>query len=86
MHGTVDNLLKVGLPAALTGPISRGDSGTVERHLDALRASAPQIVELYAVAARRTLDVARQKGDGDPAGWQKIESLLGGEPVVRAVR
>jgi predicted short-subunit dehydrogenase-like oxidoreductase (DUF2520 family) len=77
MLGTVENVIKVGLPAALTGPIARGDAGTVERHLAALRAGAPQVLELYAVAARRTLAVARQKGDGDAAGWQKIEALLG---------
>jgi predicted short-subunit dehydrogenase-like oxidoreductase (DUF2520 family) len=77
MLGTVENLIKVGLPAALTGPIARGDSGTVERHLAALRTGAPQLLELYAVAARKTLAVARQKGDGDAAGWQKIETLLG---------
>ena len=37
VHGTVRNLETVGLPDALTGPISRGDIGTVKGHLAALR-------------------------------------------------
>jgi len=78
MLGTVENLIKVGLPAALTGPIARGDVGTVERHLAALRTGAPQLLDMYAVAARRTLAVARQKNDGDAAGWARIEALLNG--------
>jgi predicted short-subunit dehydrogenase-like oxidoreductase (DUF2520 family) len=44
--------------AALTGPVARGDRATVERHLDALRVSAPELVELYRVLAERTEAVA----------------------------
>jgi predicted short-subunit dehydrogenase-like oxidoreductase (DUF2520 family) len=42
----------------LTGPISRGDWETVERHLDAIREHAPELEELYLVLARATADVA----------------------------
>jgi predicted short-subunit dehydrogenase-like oxidoreductase (DUF2520 family) len=31
--GTVDNLIKQGIPAALTGPMVRGDTGTIRAHL-----------------------------------------------------
>ena len=33
MRSTLDNLERQGLPEALTGPIVRGDTGTVRRHL-----------------------------------------------------
>ncbi len=45
--------------AALTGPIARGDEATVERHLEALRESAPELVALYEALAERTREVAR---------------------------
>jgi predicted short-subunit dehydrogenase-like oxidoreductase (DUF2520 family) len=45
--------------AALTGPIARGDEATVERHLDALRTRAPELVELYEALAKRTRQVAK---------------------------
>jgi predicted short-subunit dehydrogenase-like oxidoreductase (DUF2520 family) len=38
----------------LTGPVARGDWETVERHLAALRASAPELEELYSVLATAT--------------------------------
>jgi predicted short-subunit dehydrogenase-like oxidoreductase (DUF2520 family) len=44
--------------AALTGPIARGDEETVERHLEAIRESAPELLELYRVLAERTRLVA----------------------------
>lgn len=45
--------------AALTGPIARGDEATVQRHLEALRESAPELVELYEALAERTREMAR---------------------------
>jgi predicted short-subunit dehydrogenase-like oxidoreductase (DUF2520 family) len=44
--------------AALTGPIARGDSATVERHLKALRERAPQLIPLYEALAERTRAIA----------------------------
>ncbi len=43
---------------ALTGPIARGDAETVERHLAALRETAPDLVDLYEALAERTRRIA----------------------------
>ena len=40
-------------PQALTGPIARGDSETVRRHLIALREHAPELIGLYEALAER---------------------------------
>ena len=45
---------------ALTGPIARGDEGTVAGHLRALRERAPELVPLYEALAERTRAVASQ--------------------------
>jgi predicted short-subunit dehydrogenase-like oxidoreductase (DUF2520 family) len=45
-------------PEALTGPIARGDEATVERHLEALRERAPELVDLYEALAERTRALA----------------------------
>jgi len=52
MRATVENIARLGPEAALTGPIARGDVGTVRAHLAAL---PPHLVEPYVVMARRTL-------------------------------
>lgn len=43
---------------ALTGPIARGDRATVERHLEALRERAPELLPLYESLAERTRELA----------------------------
>jgi predicted short-subunit dehydrogenase-like oxidoreductase (DUF2520 family) len=74
--GTTANIVAAGVPAALTGPIARGDVDTVRRHLDAIRAGAPDLLESYAAMAKRTLVVARRKGAVAPGHADAIERLL----------
>ena len=76
VQGTLENISRVGLPQALTGPIARGDSATVERHLAALRERVPTLVPVYAAAGRHAAEVAREKGEADPAGLARIERTL----------
>ena len=61
LRAALDNALRLG-DAALTGPVSRGDSGTVARHLDALGEVAPDSVPSYVELARRTADRAIASG------------------------
>lgn len=76
LQGTAQNVAAAGVPAALTGPIARGDAATVRAHLEALRRAAPELVESYEAMARRTLVVARAKGSISEAGALEIERLL----------
>ena len=59
LHGTLSNLERAGLPDALTGPVVRGDLGTVEAHRRALRDT--EFLELYDVLARATAGLALQR-------------------------
>ncbi len=45
MRGSLENLLALGIPAGVTGPLARGDRATVEAHLDAIEDPAAR--ELY---------------------------------------
>ena len=47
-------------PAALTGPIARGDEDTVARHREALGDVAPELLPHYDELAERTRDLARE--------------------------
>ena len=61
LHAALDNALRLG-DAALTGPVSRGDAGTVARHLDRMGAAEPASVSAYLAMARRTADRAIAAG------------------------
>ncbi len=76
MEQTLANARAVGVAAALTGPIVRGDAGTVEAHLEALRRLAPGAVELYQAAARRELDIAEERGTLAPEQMERVRSAL----------
>ena len=50
--------------AALTGPIARGDEGTVERHAEALAVLAPELLDVYEALAARTRAIASEPTPG----------------------
>jgi predicted short-subunit dehydrogenase-like oxidoreductase (DUF2520 family) len=62
IEGTLSNARALGVRAALTGPMTRGDVGTLETHLATLHAHAPGVLELYVAAARREIDLAVARG------------------------
>ncbi len=62
VHQGLANAGELGIGAALTGPVVRGDAGTLRAHVDAIAASAPGARELYLAAARRQLSLARERG------------------------
>jgi predicted short-subunit dehydrogenase-like oxidoreductase (DUF2520 family) len=62
IEGTLGNARSLGIRAALTGPMTRGDVGTLRAHLAAMAAHAPDALELYAAAARREIVLARERG------------------------
>jgi predicted short-subunit dehydrogenase-like oxidoreductase (DUF2520 family) len=53
LAGAVNNLRDLKPADAITGPASRGDEGTIERHLEALRRDA-ELQRLYQLLADRT--------------------------------
>jgi predicted short-subunit dehydrogenase-like oxidoreductase (DUF2520 family) len=60
---TTDNVAALGPVAALTGPVRRGDEGTVAAHLAALDPSERAAYEALADAARRLVPGAGPVGD-----------------------
>jgi predicted short-subunit dehydrogenase-like oxidoreductase (DUF2520 family) len=76
IRGTVDNIERVGLPDALTGPIARGDIATVEGHLSALAKTMPQMVRLYSELGKHTVRIGMAKGTlGPEDGYKMLEVL-----------
>ncbi|MBI2866418.1 MAG: DUF2520 domain-containing protein [Chloroflexi bacterium] len=79
IQGTVNNLDKVGLPGCLTGPIARGDLGTIQKHLHALAERAPSLLLAYRELGKQTIPIALAKGRLDSGGAQQISALLEAE-------
>ncbi len=73
---TLANARAIGVNAALTGPISRGDAGTIEAHLAALERLAPDAVELYLAAARRELRLVEDRRTLSPEQLERVRTAL----------
>lgn len=76
LQGTVNNISNVGLPNCLTGPIARGDVGTITKHLEALEARAPSILEAYRVLGLQTIPVSLGKGKIDDEVAKHLKELF----------
>jgi predicted short-subunit dehydrogenase-like oxidoreductase (DUF2520 family) len=59
---TVENVRRFGEEATVTGPVSRGDIGTVRLHLDRIAEAEPELLPLYAAISRRSAVLARDAG------------------------
>lgn len=68
---------------ALTGPVARGDAGTVRTHLQTLAAVAPEVLPAYVAMARLTADRALAAGLLDSRRAGDLLDVLGGVPVSR---
>ena len=63
--------------AALTGPVARGDAGTVRAHLEVLAQVAPEVLPSYVAMARLTADRALASGRLDPERAGALLAVLG---------
>jgi predicted short-subunit dehydrogenase-like oxidoreductase (DUF2520 family) len=79
LAAALDNVLRQG-DAALTGPVARGDAGTVERHVAAIDRVAPEAVAAYVTLARRTATRALASGRLRAADAEPLLDVLGGRP------
>ncbi|KUG04997.1 hypothetical protein ASZ90_017606 [hydrocarbon metagenome] len=65
IKGTIRNIETVGIPDALTGPISRGDISTILNHLACMEETGAELIDLYSCLGYYTSQVALEKGTID---------------------
>ncbi|SEP24739.1 Rossmann-like and DUF2520 domain-containing protein [Amycolatopsis saalfeldensis] len=75
LSAALDNVLRHG-DRAFTGPVARGDLGTVRKHLAVLTEASPEIAPAYRALARRTAERSRAAGQLDPAAATELTELL----------
>lgn len=74
--GTMNNIEHVGFPGCLTGPIARGDVGTIRKHLAALAESEPSLVPLYKALGLETIPIGVAKGTLSQPKAAELTKLL----------
>jgi len=79
LEQTVANARAMGIAAALTGPATRGDAGTIEAHLVALAADAPDALPVYRALLARSVSIAEQRGALSPEATGRLHTALAGD-------
>jgi predicted short-subunit dehydrogenase-like oxidoreductase (DUF2520 family) len=77
VEATVGNVGALGARRAVTGPIPRGDTETVARNIEALRAGDPRWLELYVLLAERSIQMAEGR-ISDKRALLRMRKLLRG--------
>jgi predicted short-subunit dehydrogenase-like oxidoreductase (DUF2520 family) len=76
IRGTLHNIETIGLPQCLTGPIARGDIGTIRKHLIEIRIKTPEILPVYKELGLQTIPIALAKGNISNQQARDMEMLL----------
>jgi len=76
IQGTVHNIDTVGIPQCLTGPIARGDTGTIKKHLGALQKAAPGLLSTYRELGWQTIPIALAKGRINQRQAEELKAIL----------
>ncbi len=79
----LDNVFRSGPEAALTGPVVRGDAGTVGLHARAMAGAPADVRNLYRAAGESLVGIARRRGvaeDRLAAVERALDSFRAGDP------
>jgi predicted short-subunit dehydrogenase-like oxidoreductase (DUF2520 family) len=79
VEGTVSNIKKMGTQESLTGPIARGDLGTIREHVKEFNKYFDrENISLYKMMGRETAKIAQGNGWIDKETVRELEKILGG--------
>jgi len=78
VKGTMKNIETKGTVQALTGPVARGDIGTINSHIHALHSKLPAILPAYSILGILTADIGLKKKTLSPHNAERIKKLLEG--------
>ena len=76
IRGTLANIENRGSALALTGPIVRGDTGTILKHLHAFRKYLPHLLKAYGQLGLLTVEMAVRNERLSPEKGQEIRNIL----------
>jgi len=76
LRGTAASVERSGLAQGLAGTFSRGDIGTLERHLADLARAGPDALRLYCELALRSIPLGLERGGYDEDHAEAMRELL----------
>ena len=75
-RGTLESIASAGVAGGMPGPISRGDVGSIGKHVAALTPLGPDVMEFYRVVCERTIPLGIERGAIDEETASRLRSIL----------
>jgi predicted short-subunit dehydrogenase-like oxidoreductase (DUF2520 family) len=75
-RGTLASIESAGLAEGMPGPVSRGDVGSIEKHVAALSSLGPEVMEFYRVVCERTIPLGMRRGAIDDETAARLREIL----------
>ena len=76
-EGTLNNIKKMGTEKSLTGPIARGDTGTIKEHMESLKKFFPdEDIMIYKIMGRETAKIAYRNKWINKKTLEELEGIL----------
>jgi predicted short-subunit dehydrogenase-like oxidoreductase (DUF2520 family) len=76
LRGTAAAVERAGLAQGLAGTYSRGDIGTLQKHIDSLARIGPDALQLYCELALRSIPLGLERGGYDEKRAEEMRALL----------
>lgn len=76
-RGTLASIESAGVAAGMPGPVSRGDVGSIEKHVAALTPLGADVMEFYRVVCDRTIPLGMRRGVIDEHAAARLREVLG---------
>jgi predicted short-subunit dehydrogenase-like oxidoreductase (DUF2520 family) len=77
LRSVAENVERLGLPQALTGPVRRGDAEGVRRHLEVIRSLRPELEGLYLALVVAQIPLARELRDAPASAFDAVQEIAG---------
>ena len=75
-RGTLASIESAGIAEGMPGPVSRGDVGSIEKHVAALTPLGAEVMEFYRVVCDRTIPLGMQRGAIDADAAARLREIL----------
>jgi len=77
--GTLSSIESAGIVNGMPGPVSRGDVGSIEKHVASLSKMPLDVMEFYRVVCDRTIDIGRKRGAIDDEKAKRLRGIIAGK-------
>lgn len=72
LRSVAENVEQLGFPDALTGPVRRGDAGSIHKQIALLRQKLPAALPLFIASVAAQLPLAKRLGEAPPESFEAI--------------